>query len=181
MKKAGKQSPGGSSSSSDPQGTSRDASEQMCPNPPSQEDTVRVTSLPHPKQPSYSMELFNPNPWQDLRWYQIPLSSSRRPKAGLFSFTFQSSLEEYQQLRRSKNLKIGRPFSMPPPSSAPLMLTDGSQEAPHKRVSNPWPNAKLEFGAWEGGVCSWIDSWGWRVLLPLLSVQIDICANKYYF
>uniref|UniRef100_A0A670J7T7 Family with sequence similarity 178 member B n=1 Tax=Podarcis muralis TaxID=64176 RepID=A0A670J7T7_PODMU len=133
MKKAGKQSPGGSSSSSDPQGTSRDASEQMCPNPPSQEDTVRVTSLPHPKQPSYSMELFNPNPWQDLRWYQIPLSSSRRPKAGLFSFTFQSSLEEYQQLRRSKNLKIGRPFSMPPPSSAPLMLTDGSQEAPHKR------------------------------------------------
>ncbi|CAI5783293.1 Hypothetical predicted protein [Podarcis lilfordi] len=131
MKKAGKQSPGGSSSSSDPQGTSRDASEQMCPNPPSQEDAVRVTSLPHPKQPPYSMELFNP--WQDLRWYQIPLSSSRRPKAGLFSFTFQSSLEEYQQLRKSKNLKIGRPFSMPPLSSVPLMLTDGSQEAPHKR------------------------------------------------
>ncbi|XP_053257534.1 protein FAM178B isoform X3 [Podarcis raffonei] len=131
MKKTGKQSPGGSSSSSDPQGTSRDASEQMSPNPPSQEDAVRVTSFPHPKQPSYSMELFNP--WQDLRWYQIPLSSSRRPKAGLFSFTFQSSLEEYQQLRKSKNLKIGRPFSMPPLSSVPLMLTDGSQEAPHKR------------------------------------------------
>ncbi|XP_034974752.2 protein FAM178B [Zootoca vivipara] len=131
MKKAGQQSPGGSSSSSDLQGTPSDASEQMCPNPPSQEDALRVTSLPHPKEAPYSMELFNP--WQDLRWYQIPLSSSRRPKAGLFSFTFQSSLEEYQQLRKSKNMKIGRPFSMPPLSSVPLMLTDGSQEAPHKR------------------------------------------------
>ncbi|XP_061449067.1 protein FAM178B isoform X2 [Rhineura floridana] len=131
MKKTGQQGPGSPSPSSNQYGTSRDVSEQMCPHPPSQEEASNVTSVPHPKNTSCSMELFNP--WRDLRWYQIPLSSSRRPKAGLFSFTFQSSLEEYQQLRKSKNLKIGRPFSMPPLSALPLMLTDGSQEMPHKR------------------------------------------------
>ncbi|XP_048784037.1 LOW QUALITY PROTEIN: protein FAM178B [Lagopus muta] len=49
-----------------------------------------------------------------LRWYQIPLSSARVPRSGLFSSSFQYSLCSYQQLRVSKHLRVGRPF-LPPP------------------------------------------------------------------
>ncbi|OXB53208.1 hypothetical protein ASZ78_013221 [Callipepla squamata] len=49
-----------------------------------------------------------------LRWYQIPLSSARIPRSGLFSSSFQYSLCSYQQLRASKHLPVGRPF-LPPP------------------------------------------------------------------
>ncbi|XP_021230604.1 protein FAM178B isoform X2 [Numida meleagris] len=49
-----------------------------------------------------------------LRWYQIPLSSARVPRSGLFSFSFQYSLCSYQELRASKHLRVGRPF-LPPP------------------------------------------------------------------
>ncbi|KAH0623090.1 hypothetical protein JD844_031032 [Phrynosoma platyrhinos] len=66
---------------------------------PSQETSL----VPLPPKTSYSKEMFNT--WRDIRWFQIPLSSLRKPKAGLFSFTFQSSLQRYQQLRKTKRLK----------------------------------------------------------------------------
>lgn len=50
-----------------------------------------------------------------LRWYQIPLSSTRIPRSGLFSYDFQASLQRYQQLRALKNLRVGRPIAPPPP------------------------------------------------------------------
>ncbi|XP_065712640.1 protein FAM178B [Patagioenas fasciata] len=55
-----------------------------------------------------------PHP-EELRWYQIPLSSARIPRSGLFSFSFQDSLQRYQQLRAHKNLRVGRPVAGPPP------------------------------------------------------------------
>ncbi|NWW97527.1 F178B protein, partial [Caloenas nicobarica] len=50
-----------------------------------------------------------------LRWYQIPLSSARIPRSGIFSFGFQDSLQRYQQLRAHKNLRVGRLVAGPPP------------------------------------------------------------------
>ncbi|XP_066839677.1 protein FAM178B isoform X2 [Anser cygnoides] len=50
-----------------------------------------------------------------LRWYQIPLSSARVPRSGLFSYGFQASLRSYQQLRVQKRLRVGRPVAPPPP------------------------------------------------------------------
>ncbi|NXO55818.1 F178B protein, partial [Aramus guarauna] len=50
-----------------------------------------------------------------LRWYQIPLSSARVPRSGLFSYGFQASLQRYQQLRALKHLRVGRPVAPPPP------------------------------------------------------------------
>ncbi|XP_040394483.1 protein FAM178B isoform X2 [Cygnus olor] len=50
-----------------------------------------------------------------LRWYQIPLSSARVPRSGLFSYGFQASLRSYQQLRAQKRLRVGRPVAPPPP------------------------------------------------------------------
>lgn len=55
-----------------------------------------------------------PHP-EGLRWYQIPLSSARIPRSGLFSYGFQASLQRYQQLRALKNLRVGRPIAPPPP------------------------------------------------------------------
>ncbi|KAM9609435.1 protein FAM178B [Morphnus guianensis] len=55
-----------------------------------------------------------PHP-EGLRWYQIPLSSARIPRSGLFSYGFQASLQRYQQLRALKNLRVGRPVAPPPP------------------------------------------------------------------
>ncbi|XP_074898230.1 protein FAM178B [Buteo buteo] len=55
-----------------------------------------------------------PHP-EGLRWYQIPLSSTRIPRSGLFSYGFQASLQRYQQLRALKNLRVGRPVAPPPP------------------------------------------------------------------
>ncbi|NXW83200.1 F178B protein, partial [Alopecoenas beccarii] len=55
-----------------------------------------------------------PHP-EGLRWYQIPLSSARIPRSGIFSFGFQDSLQRYQQLRAHKNLRVGRPVAGPPP------------------------------------------------------------------
>ncbi|XP_015738444.1 protein FAM178B isoform X1 [Coturnix japonica] len=68
-----------------------------------------------------------------LRWYQIPLSSARVPRSGLFSSSFQYSLCSYQQLRVSKHLRVGRPFLPPPlgpvdprpPASPPPMRPQG--------------------------------------------------------
>ncbi|NXE85290.1 F178B protein, partial [Cochlearius cochlearius] len=50
-----------------------------------------------------------------LRWYQIPLSSARVPRSGLFSYGFQAGLQRYQQLRALKHLRVGRPVAPPPP------------------------------------------------------------------
>ncbi|KAF1570097.1 hypothetical protein FQV10_0001157, partial [Eudyptes schlegeli] len=50
-----------------------------------------------------------------LRWYQIPLSSARIPRSGLFSYGFQAGLQRYQQLRALKHLRVGRPVAPPPP------------------------------------------------------------------
>ncbi|XP_075030972.1 protein FAM178B [Calonectris borealis] len=55
-----------------------------------------------------------PHP-EGLRWYQIPLSSARVPRSGLFSYGFQAGLQRYQQLRALKNLRVGRPVAPPPP------------------------------------------------------------------
>ncbi|NXA56716.1 F178B protein, partial [Nothocercus julius] len=53
---------------------------------------------------------------EPLRWYQIPLSSARAPpRTGLFSPRFQAGLQRYQQLRAHKQLRVGRPFTLPPP------------------------------------------------------------------
>ncbi|NXV86518.1 F178B protein, partial [Calonectris borealis] len=54
-------------------------------------------------------------PPEGLRWYQIPLSSARVPRSGLFSYGFQAGLQRYQQLRALKNLRVGRPVAPPPP------------------------------------------------------------------
>ncbi|NWZ28706.1 F178B protein, partial [Asarcornis scutulata] len=51
----------------------------------------------------------------ELRWYQIPLSSARVPRSGLFSYGFQASLRSYQELRARRRLRIGRPVAPPPP------------------------------------------------------------------
>ncbi|KAM6369836.1 LOW QUALITY PROTEIN: protein FAM178B [Pluvialis apricaria] len=53
---------------------------------------------------------------EGLRWYQIPLSSARVPRSGLFSYGFQASLQRYQQLRALKHLRVGRPVAPPLPS-----------------------------------------------------------------
>ncbi|XP_076214971.1 protein FAM178B [Aptenodytes patagonicus] len=55
-----------------------------------------------------------PHP-EGLRWYQIPLSSARIPRSGLFSYGFQAGLQRYQQLRALKHLRVGRPVAPPPP------------------------------------------------------------------
>ncbi|NWQ97615.1 F178B protein, partial [Burhinus bistriatus] len=51
-----------------------------------------------------------PHP-EGLRWYQIPLSSARVPRSGIFSYGFQAGLQRYQQLRALKHLRVGRPES----------------------------------------------------------------------
>ncbi|KAK9395255.1 hypothetical protein NXF25_014601 [Crotalus adamanteus] len=89
---------------------------------PLSKETSKVSLVSQSKMTSFSKELFNT--WRDIRWFQIPLSSLRRPKAGLFSFTFQSSLQKYQQLRKTKRLKVGRPFSVLPFPSLSLPFTD---------------------------------------------------------
>ncbi|XP_053126200.1 protein FAM178B isoform X2 [Hemicordylus capensis] len=106
MKKKGKQRSAESSPAIDQPGTSRDEADQPGPNPPSMETTSQVTPVLQARRMTYTTELFST--LRDIRWYQIPLSSLRRPKARLFSFTFQSSLQEYQQLRKTKRLKRGR-------------------------------------------------------------------------
>ncbi|OXB69902.1 UNVERIFIED_CONTAM: hypothetical protein H355_000248 [Colinus virginianus] len=68
-----------------------------------------------------------------LRWYQIPLSSARIPRSGLFSSSFQYSLCSYQQLRASKHLRVGRPF-LPPP----LGPVD---PCPPARLASPQPQS----------------------------------------
>ncbi|NXL51441.1 F178B protein, partial [Podilymbus podiceps] len=55
-----------------------------------------------------------PHP-EGRRWYQIPLSSARVPRLGLFSYGFQAGLQRYQQLRSFKHLRVGRPVIPPPP------------------------------------------------------------------
>ncbi|NXS95898.1 F178B protein, partial [Jacana jacana] len=50
-----------------------------------------------------------------LRWYQIPLSSTRIPRSVIFSYVFQAGLQRYQQLRALKHLRVGRPIAPPPP------------------------------------------------------------------
>ncbi|KAJ7305232.1 hypothetical protein JRQ81_011143 [Phrynocephalus forsythii] len=119
-------------SSSHPPGTSGEAAEDL----PAQ-GTSGVAPAPPPTKVTYSMELFRTK--KDIRWFQIPLSSSRRPKARLFSFTFQSSLQEYQRLRKVKRLKIGRPFSMLPLPSLPAMLMDSCCKASRKKRDNRRP------------------------------------------
>ncbi|XP_060539505.1 uncharacterized protein LOC132709539 [Pantherophis guttatus] len=121
MKKSGKQSQGKPSALDSQPGTSKDASKKMRQAPLSK-DTSKVSLVSQSKMTSFSKELFNT--WRDIRWFQIPLSSLRKPKAGLFSFTFQSSLQRYQQLRKTKRLKVGRPFSVLPFPSLSLPFTD---------------------------------------------------------
>ncbi|NXV39429.1 F178B protein, partial [Rissa tridactyla] len=52
---------------------------------------------------------------EGLRWYQIPLSSTRVPRSVIFSYGFQSGLWRYRQLRVLKQLPVGRPVAPPPP------------------------------------------------------------------
>ncbi|XP_067168361.1 protein FAM178B [Apteryx mantelli] len=71
----------------------------------------------------------------ELRWYQIPLSSARAPRTGLFSPRFQASLQRYQQLRQLKHLRVGRPFTLPPPGL--LQAAPASPEPPGPRQPRP--------------------------------------------
>ncbi|XP_075418792.1 protein FAM178B [Tenrec ecaudatus] len=66
---------------------------------------------------------------RSLRWYQIPLSSTRKPASGIFSRRFQASLQKYQQLRELKKMKVGRPFYCSAPSP--------QKGQPHKGASAP--------------------------------------------
>ncbi|XP_060107809.1 uncharacterized protein LOC132580764 isoform X2 [Heteronotia binoei] len=137
MKETGKQSSEGSDPPCEQPGTSRDPVEPAG----TSSDIVELASqnlsckevalVPQPEKVSYSTELFRT--WRDLRWFQIPLSSLRRPKAGLFSFRFQSSLQEYQQLRKSKRLKVGRPFSVLPFPGLSVTLSDCFQNTLYKQ------------------------------------------------
>nr|XP_008118830.1 PREDICTED: uncharacterized protein LOC103280707 [Anolis carolinensis] len=132
MMEAGKSGPVRSSSwPQDQPGTSSEALEEARQAPAASQQSSQGSLAPLPKKRSYSTEMFSM--WRDIRWFQIPLSSLRRPKAGLFSFTFQSSLQEYQQVRKSKRLKVGRPFSVLPLPGLPSTLDDCPREAPHKR------------------------------------------------
>ncbi|XP_078523074.1 protein FAM178B isoform X2 [Lissotriton helveticus] len=47
-------------------------------------------------------------PFEDMRWYQIPLSSPRNHESGLLSKKFQGSLEKYRQLRQSLKKKSNK-------------------------------------------------------------------------
>lgn len=134
VKETGKQSSEESAPPCEQPGASRDTVEPAGQNPSCQENSP-VTLVPQPKKVSYSTELFST--WRDIRWFQIPLSSLRKPKAGLFSFKFQSSLQEYQRLRKTKRLKIGRPFSVLHFPSLSVTLSDSTQETLYKQVSNP--------------------------------------------
>lgn len=133
MKETGKQSSEGSAPPCEQPGTSRDTVELASQNLSCKEN--RVSLVPQPKKVSYSTELLST--WRDIRWFQVPLSSLRRPKTGLFSFRFQSSLQEYQQLRKTKRLKVGRPFSVFPFPSLSVTFSDCSQETLYKQVSKP--------------------------------------------
>ncbi|NXN64518.1 F178B protein, partial [Himantopus himantopus] len=75
-----------------------------------------------------------------LRWYQIPLSSARVPRSGIFSYGFQASLQRYQQLRALKRLPVGRPVAPPLPSllePCPPVPPPG----PTQRHANRWDAA----------------------------------------
>lgn len=85
-----------------------------------------------------------------LRWYQIPLSSARVPRSGLFSSSFQYSLCSYQQLRVSKHLRVGRPF-LPPP----LGPVD-----PRPAASPPPPQPHSAASAEPGEACPGVGSGG---------------------
>ncbi|KAL8174013.1 UNVERIFIED_CONTAM: hypothetical protein K2H54_036557 [Gekko kuhli] len=130
VKETGKQSCEGSAPSCEQPGTSRDAVEPAGQNLSCNENSS-VSLVPKTKKVSYSTELFST--WRDIRWFQIPLSSLRRPKAGLFSFRFQTSLEEYQQLRKTKRLKVGRPFSVLPFPNLSVTLSDCAQKTLYKQ------------------------------------------------
>ncbi|XP_070622055.1 LOW QUALITY PROTEIN: protein FAM178B [Erythrolamprus reginae] len=119
MKKSGKPSLGKPSALDSQPGTSKDALKQM-PQAPLSKETSNVSL--EGEMTSLSKEFFST--WRDIRWFQIPLSSLRQPKAGLFSFTFQSSLQKYQQLRKTKRLKVGRPFSVLPLHTLTVPLKD---------------------------------------------------------
>lgn len=133
MKKSSKQNLGQSSALDSQPGTSKDALKKMRQTPLSKEPS-KVNLVSRSKMTSFSRELFNT--WRDIRWFQIPLSSLRRPKAGLFSFTFQSSLQKYQQLRKTKRLKVGRPFSVLPFPSLSLPFTGPPSFPDALRVSS---------------------------------------------
>ncbi|KAM6035703.1 LOW QUALITY PROTEIN: protein FAM178B [Theristicus caerulescens] len=73
---------------------------------------------------------------EGLRWYQIPLSSARIPRSGLFSYSFQAGLQRYQQLRALKHLRVGRPVAPPPPGLLepwpPVLPADSPPRASHR-------------------------------------------------
>ncbi|KAJ6653209.1 hypothetical protein lerEdw1_009995 [Lerista edwardsae] len=119
-----------SSPASDQPGASEDVAEEMCQSPPAKAMN-REALVPQRQERPYSPEMLSL--WNNARWYQIPLSSLRRPKAGLFSCMFQASLQAYQQLRKTKRLKVGRPFSVLPLPDLPSLLTDCAQGTSRKQ------------------------------------------------
>ncbi|NXT36211.1 F178B protein, partial [Pelecanoides urinatrix] len=75
---------------------------------------------------------------EGLRWYQIPLSSARVPRSGLFSYGFQAGLHRYQQLRALKNLRVGRPVPPPPPGLlAPCPPVPPPTDSPPRASQDP--------------------------------------------
>ncbi|GAB0200181.1 protein FAM178B [Grus japonensis] len=79
-----------------------------------------------------------PHP-EGLRWYQIPLSSARVPRSGLFSYGFQAGLQRYQQLRALKRLRVGRPVAPPPPGLLePWPPVSPPANSPTRASHRPW-------------------------------------------
>ncbi|NXX51336.1 F178B protein, partial [Tricholaema leucomelas] len=94
---------------------------------------------------------------EGLRWYQIPLSSARIPRSGLFSYSFQDGLQRYQRLRAEKHLRVGCPIAPPPPGllqpwppapSSPgsppraSLRPRGTARAQGERSPAPWVRAR---------------------------------------
>lgn len=145
-----------SSPASDQPGASEDVAEEMCQSLPA-EAMSREALVPQRQERPVSAEMLSL--WNNARWYQIPLSSLRRPKAGLFSCMFQASLQAYQQLRKSKRLKVGRPFSVLPLPDLPSLLTDCARDASHKQVSPDVWRPATRLWAWEEGVPPFTGPW----------------------
>ncbi|XP_059687368.1 protein FAM178B [Gavia stellata] len=103
-----------------------------------------------------------PHP-EGLRWYQIPLSSTRIPRSGLFSYGFQASLQRYQQLRALKHLRVGPPIAPPllsllnpcppgpPPADSPPRASHrprgaGRAQAPQRPKESPGTRKRVSRG-----------------------------------
>ncbi|XP_029460176.1 protein FAM178B [Rhinatrema bivittatum] len=102
----------------------------------------------------FSSAIDSIDPRLDMRWYQIPLSSPRQHKSGLFSKRFQSSLEEYRRQREIKKMKATKICPCVCTSSAwsagrdeennRIMETNGRRKSTDDMKSNMFPVSRKE-------------------------------------